>query len=271
MTRPVKRKNNSTNTNSILIIGGHDPSGAGLQADIETSVVNGCHSVSALTCITAQNTSSVDFVKPISSQEFSSKINSILIDFKPSVIKIGLVPSFELCEEIHLFISGLNYETKIVVDPIIWSGSGKPLIEKTQTTGLQKFLMPNATLLTPNRFELLKLTQTNDLTSSLESLFKHGVKNILATDIFNNKKIITNAYASTGTDKIVYYSVPRISGDFHGSGCTLATAIACGMAKNKNIEQSILDAQHFTNTAVLNAYDFGLFQKLPNRSVQVKR
>ena len=204
------------------------------------------------------------FVKRFVSK-FTQK--SILIDFKPSVIKIGLV-DFGLCED--YFSGGLNYETKIVVDPIIWSGSGKPLIEKTQTTGLQKFLMPNATLLTPNRFELLKLTQTNDLISSLESLFKHGVKNILATDIFNNKKIITNAYASTGTDKIVYYSVPRISGDFHGSGCTLATAIAWN-SKEQNIEQSILDAQHFTNTAVLNAYDFGLFQKLPNRSVQVKR
>ncbi len=254
------------NIPSILIISGHDPSGAGIQADIETVAINGCHAVSVLTCITSQNTFSVKFVKPISRVDLNSKITTLLEEFKPRVIKIGLVPNSELCEEIAFLIKNLNYKAMVVLDPIIRAGSGDPLIMESQIEGLKEILIPHATLITPNRFELFQLTKSNNFLESKEYLFKLGVENMLATDLVENKNIITNAFVSTGTDEIVYYSQPRVCGEFHGSGCTLTSAIACGLVKDKNIKESVLEALHFTNLAISNAYQLGTAQKIPNRS-----
>ena len=261
----------STNTSSILVVGGHDPSGAGIQADIETIVINKCHAISVLTCITAQNTSSVNFVKPVYREDFKTKINTILEEFKPKVIKIGLIPNFELCEEINHIIKAINYKIEIIVDPIIRAGSGSDLIEETQSAGLKKFLLAETTLLTPNRFELFDLTQTDNFMASLEYLFMSGVKNILATDLIDDQYTITSALASKDNDQITYFSHPRISGKFHGSGCTLASAIACGLAKNKNLNRSVLEAIHFTNRAIGYAYELGAAQRIPNRSIGLLR
>ena len=259
----------STNPHSILIVSGHDPSGAGMQADLETIVINKCHAISVLTCITAQNTSSVNFVKPISRNDFKTKLNTILKEFKPKVIKIGLIPNFELCEEINHFTRQIDYKTEIIIDPIIRAGSGNKLIEKTQSAGLKKYLLAGTTLLTPNRFELFELAQTHDFVASLECLFTQGVKNILATDIIDDKKTITCALASKENGHITYYTHPRISGEFHGSGCTLTSAIACGLARNKSLNQSVLEAIHFATKAIANAYEFGITQRIPNRSAEL--
>lgn len=258
----------SNNTSSILVISGHDPSGAGIQADIETIVINKCHAITILTCITAQNTASVNFVKPISREDFKTKLSTILEEFKPKVIKIGLIPNLELCEEIDHFIQKIKYKIEIIVDPIILAGSGSNLIEETQSAGLKKFLLAKTTLLTPNRFELFELTQTDNFEASVECLFTLGVKNILATDLIDDQHIITSALASKENGQITYYSHPRISGKFHGSGCTLASAIACGLAKNKKLNLSVLEAIHFANKTIANAYDLGIAQRIPNRSAE---
>jgi len=256
----------STNTSSILLIGGHDPSGAGMQADIETIIMHRCHAISALTCITAQNTSSVNFVKPISPVDFRTKINTILEEFNPKVIKIGLIPNFELCKEINYFLRNIDNKTEIIIDPIIRAGSGNDLTKKSQSAGLKKFLLTDTTLLTPNRSELFELTQTNNLMASFKYLFALGVKNVLATDIIDDPNTITNAFASKESEKIVCYTHPRMFGEFHGSGCTLASAIACGLAKSKNLNKAILEATHFTNKAIANAHELGISQKIPDRS-----
>ena len=256
----------STNTSSILLIGGHDPSGAGMQADIETIIMHKCHAISVLTCTTAQNTSTVNFVRPISPDDFRTKISTLLEEFKPKVIKIGLVPNFELCREINYFIENIDHKTEIIVDPIIRAGSGNELTEKSQSTGLKTFLLTGTTLLTPNRSELFALTQTNNFVASLKHLFVLGVENILATDITSDPGTITNAFASRKSEKIFYYTHPRISGEFHGSGCTLASAIACGLAKSKNLNRSVLEAIHFANKAIANAHELGIAQRIPDRS-----
>lgn len=256
----------STNTSSILLIGGHDPSGAGMQADIETTIMHRCHANSVLTCITAQNTSSVNFVKAISPDDFRTKINTVLEEFNPKVVKIGLIPNFELCNEINYFLENIGYKTVVIVDPIIRAGSGNDLTDKSQLTGLKKFLLAGTTLLTPNRSELFELTQTNNFIASLKYLFALGVENILATDIINDPNTITNAFASKESEEIVYYTHPRISGEFHGSGCTLTSAIACGLAKNKNLNRSVLEAIHFVNKAIANAHKLGIAQRIPDRS-----
>ena len=126
--------------------------------------------------------------------------------------------------------------------------------------------MTGTTLLTPNRSELFALTQTNNFHASLKHLFASGVENILATDITSDPGTITNALASRKSEKIFYYTHPRISGEFHGSGCTLASAIACGLAKSKNLNQSVLEAIHFANKAIANAHKLGIAQRIPDRS-----
>jgi len=137
---------------NLLSIGGSDPSsGAGIQSDIKTFDSLNAYGLTAITAITSQNTSDFGIVEPISKKIMQSQMDSVFSDFKIDGIKIGMVYNSEIIKVIHKEIKDENIP--IILDPVIKSTTGGLLIEKSAMTDFKKFLIPLATIITPNKFE----------------------------------------------------------------------------------------------------------------------
>ncbi|MDH3855491.1 MAG: hydroxymethylpyrimidine/phosphomethylpyrimidine kinase, partial [Nitrosopumilus sp.] len=137
---------------NLLSIGGSDPSsGAGIQSDVKTFAEFNAHGLTVITAITSQNTSSFGIVEPVSQKILKNQLESVISDFKIDGIKIGMVFNSQTIKMIYSQLKKLKIP--IVVDPVIKSTTGGMLIEKSAMTSYQKYIIPLATVITPNKFE----------------------------------------------------------------------------------------------------------------------
>jgi len=246
----------------VLVLAGHDPSGgAGIQADIETLAAHGCIATSVITSLTAQNTQSFSYHLPQVTEDFLTQGKLILEDIRIDACKVGMIGSRELIYAIHELIADKMFP--VIFDPVLQSTTGHDFSNE-QMCSLISVLLPVTTVITPNLEEALQLTETLTPQAAAEKLLKTGCKNILITDAENSKtQIINHLYLEDGQTQIFTYE--RLPGNFHGSGCTLASAISANLAKNIELTTAIEQAQEFTWNSLKDGLTLGEGQIHPNR------
>ena len=245
---------------TALSIAGSDCSGgAGIQADIKTMTMNGVYAMSAITALTAQNTTGVEDIFEISSDFLKRQIDMIFTDIYPDAVKIGMVSNSELIEAIA---ERLNfYEAKnIVVDPVMVATSGSKLIESDAVITLKKSLIPMATIVTPNIPEAeilsgIKISCKEDMIMSAKSIGENYGCSVLLKGGHNLNDANDLLY-SNGELKW-FYGRKIDNPNTHGTGCTLSSAIASNLAKGYDIENSIRKAKDYISGALESMLNLG--------------
>lgn len=247
----------------VLVFAGHDPSGgAGIQADIETLAALGCIATSVITSLTAQNTQLFSYHLPQTKNDFVSQTKLILGDIDIDACKIGAIGSPELILAIHEIITDQTFQ--LVIDPVLHSTTGHDFASEEMCGLLCELLLPLATVITPNRDEAMQLTGELHPQAAAEKFLAMGCKNILITDAEESEtQIINHLYQQDGSCQTSTWE--RLPGNFHGSGCTLASAIAANLAKNIELTPAIEQAQEFTWNSLKHGLQLGKGQMHPNR------
>ncbi len=244
---------------NLLSIGGSDPSsGAGIQSDVKTFTALNAHCLTVITAITSQNTSSFGMIEPVSQKILKNQLDSIMLDFKIDGIKIGMVYNSQIIKILYQKLKKLKIP--IVIDPVIKSTTGGILIEKSAINDFQKFMIPLATVITPNKFEAeilskTKISEKNTPEKIAKILQKMGAKNVVITGIQTKNDQISD-FIQEKEDKY-RISSNKISKINHGSGCNYSAAMIFALANKKNIKESVKFAKEFTYNSIKNAKRFG--------------
>ena len=245
----------------VLIIAGSDSSGgAGIQADIKTVTSLGSYAMTAITAITAQNTTGVKSIVPIKPKEISNQINFSIEDIKPNAIKIGMLHSKQVIQAVIISLKKTKVK-KIVLDPVMVAKGGAKLINNSAISYIKKKLIKNIFLITPNipETEILtktKINSTQDMIKAGKILIRLGAKNVLIkgghlkskqmNDILLNKKVIK-----------VFRSKKYSSKNTHGTGCTLSSAIATYLSCGKDLIKSCELGIKYVNEAIKSNLNLG--------------
>jgi len=244
---------------NILSIGGSDPSsGAGIQSDIKVFSKLDIHCLTVITAITGQNTSNFGMVEPVSKNILENQLESIITDFKIDGIKIGMVYNSEIIKTLYHHLKKLKIP--IVVDPVIKSTTGGMLIEKAAIIDFKKFIIPLATIITPNKFEAeiltkMKINSINTPEKIAKKIQRMGAKNIVITGIkIKNKKISDFVLEK---NKKYYITDKEISKINRGSGCIHSASVLYSIVKSKNIRKALEFAKKNTFNSIKNSKKIG--------------
>jgi len=256
----------------VLAFAGTDPSGgAGLQADILTLSSMGCHPLSVVTAITIQDTMGVEDVLPIDAEWVADQARCVLEDVPVAVFKIGLLGSVEIVAAIAEVVSDYP-DIPLILDPVLASGGGDELASDELISAIRELLIPQTTLLTPNSMEARRLAQGDaddeDTILALDECARRilllGCEYVLITGTHENTtEVINTLYEQQGTVRTDSWQ--RLPGTYHGSGCTLASAIAATLANGLAIPEAVRDAQEYTWQTLKHAYRTGMGQLIPDR------
>ncbi|PCI70262.1 MAG: hydroxymethylpyrimidine/phosphomethylpyrimidine kinase [Piscirickettsiaceae bacterium] len=252
----------------VLCFSGHDPSGgAGVQSDIEVLTHFNCHPCSVLTCLTVQDSATVHRLTPLSANDMIEQANTLFNDMTIDVIKIGLTGAVACVEAIAQLVKQ-HPNIPVVFDPVLASNDGTPLSNEALIASIQQHLLPLVTVITPNTLEARQLTGLTPA-ASYEQLGLHllsfGVDYALITGGHESGVSIINALYHNNR-LIEQSNWVRLAGEFHGSGCTLATAITAHIALGKPVPIAIQHAQQYTDRTLKSAIQIGKGQLFPNRT-----
>ena len=245
----------------VLIIAGSDSSGgAGIQADIKTVTSLGCYAMTAVTAVTAQNTTGVKSIIPISPKEISNQIEFTSKDMRAKTIKIGMLHSKQVISAVISSLRKIKIK-KIILDPVMVAKGGTKLIDDKAIIDMKNKLIKNILLITPNipEAEILTNTKINsaeDMIKTGQLLVRLGAKNVLIKgghlnskkmyDIFLNKKIVK-----------IFKSKKYKSKNTHGTGCTLSSAIAANLSCGKDLIKSCELGIKYVNEAIKSNLNYG--------------
>lgn len=244
----------------VLTIAGSDSSGgAGIQADIKTMIMNGVYAMSAITALTAQNTTGVTRVEEVSERFLGEQLDAVFTDIMPDAIKIGMVPSGGLIDEIVRRLG--EYSAKnIVVDPVMIATSGAKLIKSEAVCSLADKLFPVAKIITPNIPEaealcMTKISCKEDMCRAAQSLnrtYKCAV-------LLKGGHSMENADDLLCIDnEFIWIYGERINNpNTHGTGCTLSSAIASNLAKGFSLFDSVKRAKEYITGALSYGLNLG--------------
>lgn len=250
----------------VLVFAGHDPSGgAGIQADIEAIVSMGCHAATVITALTVQDTVDVKRFVATDAMLVIEQARGVLEDMSVAAIKIGMVGSVENAEAIHTIL--MDYpQIPVVLDPVLSSGGGAAeLADNEVLDAMMELLFPLATLITPNSQELRAFAPEGDtLDACAHEVMEAGCEYLLVTGTHETTPEVVNVLYSNFR-RMDDFHWARLDGSYHGSGCTLASAIAGLFAQGMEPYTAIREAQEYTHEALKNGYRIGMGQLLPNR------
>lgn len=255
----------------VLVFAATDPSGgAGVQADILTLSSMGCHALSVVTAITIQDTMGVEDVLPIDAEWVADQARCVLEDMPVAVFKIGLLGSVEAIAAIAEVVSDYP-DIPLVLDPVLASGRGDELASEDVISAMRELLIPQTTLITPNSLEARRLAQDESddsddpqLDECARRMLGLGCEYVLVTGAHENTpQVINTLYGQQGMVRTDTWQ--RLSGTYHGSGCTLASAVAATIANGLNIPEAVRDAQEYTWQTLKHAYRTGMGQQIPDR------
>jgi len=255
----------------VMTFAATDPSGgAGLQADILTIASMGCHPLSVVTAITVQDTSGVDDVQPMDAEWVVDQARTVLEDMPVAAFKIGLLGSVDNITAIAEVISDYP-DVPLVFDPVLASGRGDELANEDMLSALRELLLPQTTILTPNSMEARRLIVDEDneqddpnLNECAKRIIQLGCEYVLITGTHEHTpKVINTLYGERGLVRSDNW--PRLPGIYHGSGCTLASAIAALLANGLPIEEAVREAQEYTWEALKYGFRPGMGQHIPDR------
>ena len=243
----------------MTIAGSDSSGGAGIQADIKTMTANGVYAMSAITALTAQNTTGVTSIMEVTPQFLEEQIVANVTDIFPDSVKTGMVASSSLIKVIADSIKKFNLKN-IVIDPVMVATSGAKLIADDAIISLKKELLPLATIITPNIPEAevlseIKIHNFSDMEKAAKIIFENFGCSVLLKGGHNLND--ANDFLLTSTDK-VWFSGKRIDNpNTHGTGCTLSSAIASNLAKGFSIKDSVQNAKTYISGALSAMLDLG--------------
>ncbi len=225
----------------VLSIAGSDSSGgAGIQADIKTISSIGCYAMTVITSITAQNTTGVRSIMPVTPAVVSDQIDMIMSDIPPMAIKIGMLCNTEIAATVATKLE--HYKpSNIILDPVMVSTSGSILLEKNAIDIIVNRIFPLATLITPNRMEAEVLTKETDPRLQLDILRETGCSNILIKGGDSERTDIkTDFLYVKATNETIELNADAVNTpNTHGTGCTLSSAIASYLALGHPLKESV--------------------------------
>ncbi|MCB1947603.1 MAG: hydroxymethylpyrimidine/phosphomethylpyrimidine kinase [Burkholderiales bacterium] len=262
---------------NVLSFAASDPScGAGSQADIMTIASIGCHPLSVITAITVQDTSGVHDIYPLDSGWVARQARTILDDMPVQAIKLGLLGSDKIIHVIAEILSAYPH-IPVVMDPVLASGRGDELTTAIMMESMCELLLPRVTLLTPNSLEARRLAfidaclaappDNSTLDECASRLLEMGCEYILITGTHENTAQVTNLLF-THDKKLRADNWNRLPHNYHGSGCTLASAIAAFVATGQTVPDSVFSAQSYTWHTLEAGFQPGRGQFIPNRYFQ---
>ena len=245
---------------TALSIAGSDCSGgAGIQADLKTMTMNGVFAMSAITALTAQNTTGVRGILEVSPDFLAQQIDAVFEDIRPDAVKIGMVASEGLIETIGARLRAYRAEN-IVVDPVMVATSGARLMEETAVETLKRVLLPMADLVTPNipEAEILSgmaIRAQRDMETAAEVI----------SDTYHCAVLLKGGHSINdandllcGGGQLHWFRGKRIDNpNTHGTGCTLSSAIASNLAKGYSMEDSVRRAKDYISGALSAMLDLG--------------
>jgi hydroxymethylpyrimidine/phosphomethylpyrimidine kinase len=253
----------------VLSFAGTDPTGgAGIQADLLTLSSMGCYALTVVTAITVQDTAGVEDVLPLEADWVSDQARVLLEDMPVAAFKIGMVGSVENCAAIAEVVSDYP-DVPLILDPVLASGRGEELATEDMIEAMREMLIPQTTIITPNSLEARRLADDgSDGERSLEDcarrILEMGCEYVLITGTHENTPQVVNIlYGEHGV--IRSDSWPRLSGTYHGSGCTLASAIAATLANGLDIPEAVREAQEYTWQTLNAGFRPGMGQQIPDR------
>ncbi len=272
----------------ILSFAGSDPSsGAGIQADLLTIAALGCHPLSVITAITVQDTAGVEAIYVLDSEWVADQARALLEDMSVAVFKIGMLGSIENVAAIAEIVSDYP-DVPLILDPVLASGRGDEMAGEEIILAIKELLLPQTTVLTPNSVEARRLAMFEhdeedddgsspaadfdtededdpDLDECARRLVELGAEYVLITGTHENTpKVVNTLYGENG--KIVRADTwARLPGSYHGSGCTLASAIAASIANGLDVAEAVREAQEYTWNTLAAAFRPGMGQYIPDR------
>ena len=247
----------------VLAISAHDPTGgAGSQADMESIIANRCQPISVISALTEQSLAQgVISITPQSPENFHNQLQSVTKEYSVSAVKIGVLPSKEHINSVIQILVPLKLP--IVLDPVIKASSGFDFNSDEINRQIMNDLAPVCYCMTPNLDEAKILSDRNNLSEAAEVLIQSGCKNILITTSKKTDKYLEHTlYSDTGEFTFQY---PNLPGEYHGSGCTLSSAIAAQITLTDNIKQAMKNALDYTWETLDQAYIQKNNVYLPNR------
>ena len=253
----------------VLSFAATDPTGgAGIQADLLTLSSMGCHALTVVTAITVQDTAGVEDVLPIDADWVSDQARVLLEDMPVAAFKIGLVGSVDNCAAIAEVVSDYP-DVPLILDPVLASGRGDEMATDEMIEAMREMLIPQTTIITPNSLEARRLADDGgDEERSLEDCAKRilemGCEYVLITGTHENTpQVINTLYGQQGV--IRSDSWQRLPGSYHGSGCTLASAIAATLANGLDVPEAVREAQEYTWQTLNSGFRPGMGQHIPDR------
>lgn len=248
----------------VLCFSGHDPtSGAGIAADIEALRAIKCHPSTVVTALTVQDTLNVHRFIPVAAEMVRAQARAIFADLPVAALKIGMVGSCENAAVLGALLRDYP-RLPVVLDPIIHAGGGAQLADRDLILSIIEFLLPATTIATPNSNEARALAAADNLDDCARLILAYGCQYVLITGGDEPSAAVVNSlYHAAFPPEI--HSWPRLAQTYHGSGCTLAAALAGFLAQGLNPRTAVNAAQEFTWQALAHGYRVGKGQFIPNR------
>jgi hydroxymethylpyrimidine/phosphomethylpyrimidine kinase len=255
----------------VLTFAASDGSGgAGMQADILTLASMGCHPLSVITAITVQDTLGVEGVMALDADWVADQARCLLEDMPVDAFKIGVLGSVEIISAIAEIVS--DYPSiPLILDPVLTSGRGDEFASEEMLRAIRELLLPQTTILTPNSVEVRRLAVDDaedgddpTMAECAQRLIEAGCEYVLVTGTHEaTPNVINSLYGQKGLVRTDSWQ--RLPGSYHGSGCTLASAIAAMLANGLDVPEAVKEAQDYTWHTLHYAYRPGMGQYLPDR------
>ena len=259
MLREGKEKKDMKMKTALTIAGSDCSGGAGIQADIKTMTMNGVYAMSAVTALTAQNTTGVTGIQESSPEFLKMQLDAVFEDIYPDAVKIGMVASGELIRAIADRLR--HYDAgNVVIDPVMVSTSGSALMRNDAVDTLVKELLPLATLVTPNipEAEVLSGRTISTKEDMIEAAKQIGDENHCAVLLKGGHSVNDANDLLYAEGRLTWFQGKRIDNpNTHGTGCTLSSAIASNLAKGFSLEESVERAKSYISEALGAMLDLG--------------
>lgn len=253
----------------VMTFAASDPTcGAGMQADLLTLAAHGCHPLTTVTALTVQDTLGVDDLLLMDEDWVAEQARTLLEDMPVAAFKLGLLGSVETVAAIAEILSDYP-DVPVVFDPVLASGRGDAFADEDTVAAMIELLLPLTDVLTPNSLEARRLAQelggpVGDLAECARRLVGAGCGHVLVTGTHEHSARVANVlYGSHGPIRRDEWE--RLPGSYHGSGCTLASAIAANLAWGQELAEAVRAAELYTWHSLANGFRPGMGQHLPNR------
>jgi len=258
----------------VLCVSGHDPSGgAGILADAEAVQAARAFPLTVITALTEQDTCGLARIHPQPPEQIEAHCQRLIQDSPPSALKIGLIGSAAIARMLARFIDRLTTDEQawipIALDTVLATGTGQSVADAALPQTMRDELIPRCTLVTPNLPEARALTGADTPQACAECLLALGAPWVLITGTHEAAPSVTNRLFGANGERHTW-DWPRLPGEYHGSGCTLASAIAARLAHGTTLVQAVESAQAYTWQTLERALRTGRCQLTPNRLLDAR-